>query len=266
MELYEVVFNQASIYDMLFINIKSVLEFPTIKELKENKPHLYEQWESIAKYKYHMDTTNVPGEEAGALVLQDVYLKYAPFYAEYSKIVGITYAKVYSEDNKLKRKINSIVLDSEKQIIENFQAILHQISSAGLNSTPPSLPNFCGHNIVNYDIPLFIKRFLNYRNDLNIKFIPVVLKNHLQSKPWDTNVIDTVNIWKFKGKEYPSLNLITEFMGLKKTTELLTMTELSKYYWDNIKEKPEETLEFIKLQSATQANLTIQLINELRTL
>ena len=40
--------------------------------------------------------------------------------------------------------------------------------------------------------------------------------------------------------------------------------DLSKYYWDNIDDKEKETLDFVALQSATQTNLVIQLINELR--
>ena len=212
-----------------------------------------------------MDTTMVP-EDAHDVLLDDIFKKYAIYYPEYSKVVGISYAEVEKENNVLKRKFKKIILPNELEMIENFQQILHQFASVGLNSNPPSLKNICGHNVVNYDIPLYIKRVLNYRNELMAKDIPFMFKNHLQSKPWDTNVIDTVNIWKFKGKEYTSLNLIVEYLGLKKTTDLMSMSELSNYYWENIESDPDKVLETIGLQSATQTNLIIQLINELRML
>ena len=37
MELFSEVFNAASIYNMLSMNIKAVLEFPTLELLKEKK-------------------------------------------------------------------------------------------------------------------------------------------------------------------------------------------------------------------------------------
>jgi len=265
MELFEHAFSEGSIYDMLFINVKSVLEYPDVEQLRNNKPHLFKQWELLAKTKYHMDTTNTP-KEAYDILLNDVFKKYAVYYPEYSKIVGISYAQVENVNNVLKRKFKKIILPDELEIIETFQQVLHQFASAGLNSNPPSLLNLCGHNIINYDIPLYIKRVLNYRTKLMAKDIPFMFKHHLQSKPWDTNVIDTVNIWKFKGKEYTSLNLIVEYLGLKKTTDLLSMSELSDYYWENIETDPDKVFEAIGLQSATQTNLIIQMINELRTL
>ena len=92
------------------------------------------------------------------------------------------------------------------------------------------------------------------------------MKKSLSVKPWESGIIDTINVWKFNGYDYISLMLIADFMGLKKTIDLLPNNELSKYYWNNVIEKPEETLEYISLQSATQTNLVIQLMNELRQL
>jgi len=60
--------------------------------------------------------------------------------------------------------------------------------------------------------------------------------------------------------------LIADFLKLKKSVDLLPLDELSKYYWNNINTDSKETLDFIALQSATQTNLVIQLINELRKL
>ena len=60
--------------------------------------------------------------------------------------------------------------------------------------------------------------------------------------------------------------MICDFVGLKRSVDLLQMDELSDYYWKNINSAETETLEFIALQSANQTNLTIQLLNEMRML
>ena len=93
-----------------------------------------------------------------------------------------------------------------------------------------------------------------------------MLKRTLNIKPWESGVIDTVNVWKFNGFDNTSLMLISDFLELKKTVDLLSAPELSKYYWNNVNEKPAETLEFVSLQSATQTNLVVQLMNLLRQL
>lgn len=262
MELFEHVFNKAMIYDALFFNIKSVLEFPTLNELKENKPELYDQWVFLCKTKYSMQDSQI--ENAEEMMMQDLFNKYAVYYPEYTKIVAITYAKVYSEEKSLKRDFKKIVGIDELKNIESFQKVLLQISTDGINSTPQYFPTLCGHNIINYDIPFFIKRLLMHRDELEYKTIPFLLKKYLQSKPWDSNIVDTINIWKFNGKDYTNLNLLSDFLGLKRNVDLLSPSELSKYYWENIGKKEKETLDFVGLQSANQTNLIIQFLNELR--
>ena len=93
-----------------------------------------------------------------------------------------------------------------------------------------------------------------------------MLKRVLDLKPWESDMIDVINVWKFNGFQNGNLMLISDYMGLKKTTDLLPANELSKYYWRNIGEDTEKTLKFITHQSATQTNLVIQLMNELRQL
>lgn len=260
MALFEDVFNKASIYEMLFFNVKTVLINPSIKDLEiENKP-LYDRWKYISESKYNAEIV----DEKHA---QEIYEKNAPYYAEYTKIVAITYATLYSENGTLKRYFKKIVNDNEFVVIEHFFDVLHHLSSEGVTSQPQYFPMLCGHNIIGFDIPVLIKRFLVYRNKFETnKKIPLILKRSLSVKPWESGVIDTINVWKFNGYDNTSLMLIADFLGLKKTVDLLPLNELSKYYWNNFKEKPDETLDYISLQSATQTNLVIQLMNELRQL
>jgi len=256
MALFDDVFNKASIYEMLFFNVKTVLIHPTLNDLEANNKPLFERWKYLSKEKY-----------ADADITQATYEKNAPYYAEFSKIVAITYATLYSESGSLKRYFKKIVNVDEFIVIEQFFDVLHQLSSDGVKSQPQYFPMLCGHNIISSDIPILIKRFLVYRDKFDSnKKIPLILKRSLSAKPWESGIIDVVNVWKFNGYDNMPLMLIADYLGLKKTIDLLPLDELSKYYWDNINDKPEETLEYISLQSATQTNLVIQLMNELRQL
>lgn len=270
MALFDDVFNKASIYEMLFFNLKSVLIYPTLNDLKEKNPTLYERWKYLSKSKYggDFDTNYINGSiDETYKHLQSIYEDNAPYYAEYSKIVAITYASLYSENGTLKRYFKKIVNGDEANVISQFLDVLNELSSDGVKSQPQFFPMLCGHNIISYDIPFLIKRYIKNRElILNIKQLPLILKRSLNVKPWESGIIDTINVWKFNGYDNMPLMLIADFLELKKKVDLLPLPELSKYYWDNIEKNPEETLEFISLQSATQTNFVIQLMNELRQL
>ena len=256
MELFDTVFNRQSIYETFFLNIKGVLECPSLNLLeKENKP-LYDRWIYFASSKY---------DDLHLLNPENCYQKKAIWYPENCKIVAITYAIVYLEDGQFQRQFKKIVNDKEELVIATFIDELKAISKDGELSTPKNFPHLCGHNIINYDIPFLIKRYIKHNISIEEnKEIPLVLKRILGSKPWDVDIIDTINVWKFNGIGAGSLMLVADYLGLKKSVGLLDHTELSEYYWDNIGKNKKKTLDDIALQSATQTNLIIQLMNHLR--
>lgn len=262
-QLFEDVFRKDAIHETLFVNAKAVLIYPTLKELEDDNKSLFERWLEISKTKYETETpANIMVDME--TYRQKKYEQYAPHYPEFTRIVAITTGTVYV-DGKLKRHIQKFANENEFHVIQPFMDVLYQLSSEGTKSSPPFFPILCGHNILSYDIPLLIKRFLIHRDGLQTNNdLPLILKRTLNIKPWESGVIDTVNVWKFNGFDSSSLMLISDFLGLKKTVDLLSVPELSKYYWENVKEKPAETLEFVSFQSATQTNLAIQLMNLLR--
>ncbi len=259
-QLFDEVFNASSIYEMLFFNIKSVLEHPTLEDLEEKNKPLYQRWLYLTKTKYNY------GQDTSA---QTVYEENAIYYPEYCRILAITYANLYMENGQLKREFKKICNEDERLVIETFMTELHLLSSAATKSSPPYFSPLCGHNIISYDIPLLIKRFILLNgggDDATKRQLPLILRRSLSIKPWESGIVDTVNVWKFNGYDNMPLMLIADFLKLKKSVDLLPLDELSKYYWNNINTDSKETLDFIALQSATQTNLVIQLINELRKL
>lgn len=264
MALFDDVFNRGAIYDTLFFNVKAVLQYPTLKELEENNKALFERWDYLLKTKYN----NIPEGQMIDMIAysQKKYEENAVYYPEFSRIIVISYAKLYIEDGKIKRTLKKVANDNEEIVIATFMDELNQISSDGSRSTPPVFPILCGYNIISYDIPMFIKRFIHNRSKLETKTLPFILKRALNIKPWESGLMDAINVWKFNGFDNMPLMLIADFMNLKKTVDLLPLPEFSKYYWENIKKEPDKTWEFVGLQSVTHTNLVIQLMNELRQL
>ena len=271
MALFDDVFHKQRVFGMLFFNIKAVLIIPTLEILKTNSPQMYERWKYLSKVKYAFDLdqkhyASGGGLEETAIYGQKIYEENAVMHPEFVRIVAISYATLYTENGEVKRHLKKIASDDEAMVIEQFMALLAEISSDDSQSTPQIFSILCGHNIISYDIPLLIKRFIVNRGKYStIKSMPYLLKRALNIKPWESGIIDTVNVWKFNGFEYTPLMLIADFLGLKKTVNLLTHADLSKEYWlINANEQPAKAIEMVSLQSATQTNLVIQLMNEMR--
>lgn len=258
---FNTIFNKASIYEMFFFNVKAVLIYPTLNDLTTNV-ELYNNWIKLSKFKYGLNDNSSQDD------LNATYLEYAPNHTDYVKIIAITYATLYLEDGKIKRFFKKIINNDESSNIEHFFDVLNQISSDGVASQPQYFPTLCGYNIINYDIPLLLKRFLVYRDNINEnnKKIPYILKRCLDTKPWNSDIIDVMNLFKFNGYDGMPLSLIINMLNLKKKDDLLSNADLSKYYWENINVDVDKTLEFVSLQSAIQTNACIQIVNELRQL
>lgn len=254
MELFDVAFNAASIKDMLFFNIKSVLEYPTLEKLKEANEPMYNRWEYISDEKF--GDVDKPRTR--------IYMDNAIYYPEFCKIAAISFGSIDFVDGKIVRSFKGIKNNDEAVNIEAFMSALHQESSDGKNSSPESYKMLCGYNISAYEIPLLIKRFLVHSHKFEKKTLPYILKKHLSSKPWDSTAIDVNNIWKFNGVNSSSLMLISDFLNLKRKVDLMDAKSLSEYYWSNIDINQEETLDFMSLQSLTQLNLIVQFINFIR--
>lgn len=279
MALFDDVFNRTTLYDMLFFNIKSVLAHPSLEDLEANDKPMYDRWCLISKTKHNTpvvmheitDSFTADIAEIDRHRINDVYLENGVRYHEFCKIVGISYATVSIENGTIKRELKKFANTDETLVIKTLMDVFYQMSSDATKSSPMFFRQLCGHNIIANDIPLLIKRHMRYNTALILtkekperEELPLILKRALSIKPWESGVIDTLNVWKLNGFDNTPLMLISDFLGLKKSVDLLTPSELSRYYWDNIDEDPKAVLDFVSLQSATQTNLVIQLMNEIR--
>lgn len=242
MELYKEVFNAASIYNMLFINVTGVLEYPTLNDLEKGNIGLYQTW--MNKFK---DSTD------------EFYQNTAIEFPEYTKILAISYGSFYLE-NGLKRNFKKIYNEDEFIVLSTFFTDLQFLVDS---ESPYNV--LCGDNITSFDIPMLIKRFLVHRNNFPDKKLPKILKEYLMEKKYESSIVDTRSVWKFNSLTQSSANtqdLYSNFLSLKKTTDLVENATLSKFYWST--SEYTKRFDFISLQSATKVNLAMQLMNMLR--
>jgi len=235
--------NRQSIYDMLFLNVSHVLEYPSIDLLRDNDEVKYKTWITYSEG----DLSN------------EYYLIEGIKHPEFTKIVSIVWGNLYF-DTEIKRNFGKSTNDVELLVISKFFEFLD------VNKKEYIL---CGEDIINNDIPLLIKKFIQYKDDMVITSLPKVFKDYLTVKPWDSNVVDTRTLWKFNGY-YNSTNrnqtLYSDFLGMKKNVpSLLTNGEISVKYWNSINDDKQRLMD-VEMQSLNKVNLAMKLIDTLSLL
>ncbi len=209
-------FDNMKLEKILFLDVETVSQVKSYSELNENMATLWnEKYDQIKKrtvYKYE--------EESDALSsLPDMGL-----FAEFGKIVCISVGFLYKQteqDEDWFFRVRSIVSDSEIVILQQFTDLLKDLSSKDFL--------VCGHNIKEFDIPYIARRLIIN----NIPLPQFFLK--LKGKPWDSPLIDTMDLWKFGDyKHFTSLNLLCETLGIKSPKEEMDGKDVYQvYYYDH---------------------------------
>lgn len=83
----------------------------------------------------------------------------------------------------------------------------------------------CGHNIKEFDVPYVCRRAL-----VNGISLPTIL-NVQGKKPWETQFIDTMAMWKFGDyKKYTKLSLLCEIFGIPTPKDDITGADVTRVY------------------------------------
>jgi hypothetical protein len=131
---------------------------------------------------------------------EEIFIKYAPLYAEFSQILCISVG-VFTEN--LDRTIATISNDTQDAAGET--QLLKELSY-WLSDKTTMVPG--GYNIKGFDIPYIIKRCLIQR---------LAIPKHFQvrgKKPWEVNFLDLMEDWKSLGWEAVSLDQVCMALGI----------------------------------------------------
>ena len=154
---------------------------------------------------------------------QQHFFNRAGIFAEFGKIVCISvgyFLKDNKNADKLNFRIKSFSGREEKPILEGFIELLNH---PHFNTPEVGL---AGHNIKEFDVPYICRRAL-----VNGLILPKIL-DISGRKPWETNFVDTMNLWKFGDyKNYTSLALLTTLFGLPTPKDDIDGSEVGAVFW-----------------------------------
>jgi len=192
--------------NILFLDIEPVPLVENFDELPEiHKKH----WEKKASFLKN-DEDLSPSE---------LFDTRAGIYSEFGKVVCISVGFVYEKDGKKKIRLKSFFGDNEKLILEEFGKLLTKEYSG-------EKKYLCAHNGKEFDFPFIARRML-----INGIELPPALDIH-GKKPWETNFLDTMELWKFGDyKHFVSLELLAQLFGIPTPKDDIDGSQVAHVYY-----------------------------------
>ena len=225
--------NNIQLQDLLVLDIETVSQ-------KKSFDDLDEEWQELWARK------------AGALnnpeiVPSKIYDR-AAIYAEFGKIVCIGLGIFHNIEGELHLKVKSIHGDDEKAVLQAFADLLN----SKFNGPKHML---VAHNGKEFDFPYLCRRML-----INGIHIPSIL-DVSGKKPWETNFIDTMELWKFGDyKNYTSLNVLAKCFGIPSPKDDIDGSMVGHTYWQQ--NDLERIATYCKKDIVTTAQLLVKYRNE----
>ena len=191
---------------ILLIDIETVSQYPDYYGMPSHWQHLWD-----LKIDRQLSEGETPGE---------FYPKRAAILSEFGKIICISAGYFTNENGKNMLRVKSFFGHDESALLQSVIAAFNQWQQNKKVSA------FCGHNIKEFDVPYLCRRLL-------VNGIPIPGYLDFQSmKPWDTNIIDTLQLWKFGDfKNYTSLTLLAACMNVPSPKDDIDGSQVGDVYW-----------------------------------
>lgn len=194
-----------NLFRILFLDIETVPMVPDFNQLPEAYKPLWKKKSKTLKNELNQSTEEI-FERAG-------------IYAEFGKIICVSLGFFYKNESSLLFRVRSFYGHDEKQILEDFSQLLND----HFNSAQHYL---CAHNGKEFDFPYLSRRMVIHHLDL-----PYLLDN-FGKKPWETNLLDTMELWKFGDyKSYTSLELLSCVFGFPSPKDDISGQDVARVYW-----------------------------------
>lgn len=154
---------------------------------------------------------------------EEDYAQEAGLYAEFGQIVCISFGTFYTSKTtkELRFCVTSVYGSNEKELLQNFASMLTKKSEL----KEPKIKYFCGHNAKEFDIPYIIRRMLIHKISL-----PAVLQI-LDKKPWESPIIDTMELWKCGSYKYATkLKVLCAVFGIPTPKDDIDGSEVARVF------------------------------------
>jgi DNA polymerase elongation subunit (family B) len=216
---------------VIFLDIETVPQQKEFELLSEEQKKL---WEQKAKF----DSAYKSGE----ISLSDTYQR-AGIYAEFGKIICISFGYVALEKGQRELRIKSISDKDEKNLLSKLLKLIQGFDKDTL---------LCAHNGKEFDFPYICRRLL-----INGLKIPKLLD--LQNKKsWEVKHLDTMELWKFGDyKHYTSLDLLANIFNIESSKKEMDGSMVGKMYYEENNLK--KIVEYCELDVWVLANVFLKL-------
>lgn len=190
---------------ILVLDIETVPQFASFNEVPP-------EWQYLWKKK----ALNLKREEHQTEA--DIYNR-AGIYAEFGKIICISAGYFSSNGRGYTFRLKSFYGDDEALLLTNFCKMLERhFSDTG--------HLLCAHNGKEFDYPYIARRCL-----INGIAIPDIL-NIAGKKPWEINLLDTMDLWKFGDyKSFTSLELLAAAFNIPTPKDDIDGSMVWQVYW-----------------------------------
>jgi hypothetical protein len=213
--------------NLLFIDIETAPQFAEFNQVPEPLQKLWA--EKLTRQRLLKENET----------LEESYGR-AGLYAEFGKVICIV-AGFFEKDTFQLRSFSG---DDEKQVLIDFSVFLEKFMLHRKSTTK----QLCAHNGKEFDYPYIARRML-----INKVPIPAILDN-AGKKPWEVNLIDTLELWKFGDyKAFTSLNLLAYIFGLPSPKQELDGSKVGSTYWQ--KRDLESIVKYCCIDVVTLANV-----------
>ncbi|MCO6498271.1 MAG: ribonuclease H-like domain-containing protein [Chitinophagaceae bacterium] len=191
---------------LIFIDIETASGKSAFEDLSED-------WQALWNKKAGKNIT----EE---FVLGEHYKEKAALYAEFGRVVCISFGYYKASGSERKLRIKSIAKENEKELLQEFCNDLQQFEKHHRGWA------FAGHNIRDFDIPYLSRRIL-----INGLILPESMR-FFDKKPWEIMMVDTMQFWRFGDfKNYTSLELLAAALGIPTPKDDIDGSMVGEVYW-----------------------------------
>ncbi|PWT99563.1 MAG: 3'-5' exonuclease [Bacteroidetes bacterium] len=202
--------HQVQLTDLLILDIETVPGVPEFQQLSD-------YWKGLWVDKI---SKTMPENQT----VDEMYVQKAGILAEFGKIICISTGFFYHDsERRLCFKMKSISGDDESELLKSFVELIFKFTEKRGQFA------FAGHNVKEFDIPYICRRMMIHR-------IPLPADLQFSGrKPWETNIVDTMELWKFGDyKNYISLKLLAEVLGVPTPKDDIDGSMVREvYYYEN---------------------------------
>lgn len=190
---------------LLVIDVETVSQQASYTELNET-------WQAL----WGRKASNLKADEGETA--ESLY-KRAGIYAEFGKVVCISFGIFRACDDHYQFRLKSFSGHDEKEVLNSFADLLN----TRFDNTMFAM---VAHNGKEFDFPYLSRRML-----VNNIRLPLLL-NTPGKKPWEVNHLDTMELWKFGDfKSYTSLNLLASVFDIPTPKDDIDGSMVGDVYW-----------------------------------